>query len=131
MLPMSDAPGLWHLTLSGLEEGLWRITINHAHPDLAGISESREISVRDRNGLEELELGGDLAGLNRMAAAGGLRAGTADACEGLMQDFASGLQPRNQERRQTLRLWNNYVSMILVMTLLCTEWVLRKRHGLA
>jgi hypothetical protein len=66
-----------------------------------------------------------------MAAAGGLRAGTADECDSIVREFASGLQPRNQERRQTLRLWNNYVSMILVMTLLCTEWVLRKRHGLA
>jgi hypothetical protein len=131
MLPMPEAPGLWQVTVGNLAEGVWRVTTAHAHPDLRGQSESREISVRDGNGLEELELGGDFAGLNRMAAAGGLRATRAEGCEALMKEFASSLQPRNQERRQTLRLWNNYISMIILMTPLCAEWVLRKRHGLA
>jgi len=54
----------------------------------------------------------------------------ADQAEALMKDLASKLKPRNQEHRETIRLWNNYVSMALVMVLLCTEWVLRKRHGL-
>ncbi len=131
MQAMPEVAGLWRMTLGNLEEGVWRITTAHTHPELRGYSEVRELSVREGNGLEELELGGDFSGLSRMAAAGGFRATKAEGCEALMKEFASGLHPRKQERRQTLRLWNNYVSMIIVMTLLCTEWVLRKRHGLA
>jgi hypothetical protein len=131
MQPMADAPGLWHLPVGGLEEGLWKITTAHRHPELNGLAETRELSVQDRNTLEGLELGGDLANLNRMAAIGGLRAGRVDQCEGILREFAARLKPRKQEHRQTLRLWNNYGALFIVAALLCTEWVLRKRHGLA
>ena len=68
--------------------------------------------------------------MTRIAEVGGHRAGTADQAEALMKDFASKLKPRNQEHRETIRLWNSYASMSLVMVLLCVEWVLRKRQGL-
>jgi hypothetical protein len=130
MLPMAEAPGLWHLSLENLEEGLWRATTTHHAGDLSGLSETRDLIVRSQNGAEGLNLGGDLAGLSRMANAGGHRAGTMDQADSLLQDLASKLRPRTQERRETIRLWNSYISMAVVMALLCTEWVLRKRVGL-
>jgi hypothetical protein len=130
MLPMAEAPGIWHLSLEGLDEGLWRVTTSHRAAEFRGLTESRDLIVRDQNGVEGLDLGGDLPGLTRIAEVGGHRAGTADQAEALMKDFASKLKPRNQEHRETIRLWNSYASMSLVMVLLCVEWVLRKRQGL-
>jgi hypothetical protein len=130
MLPMAEAPGIWRLSLQGLDEGLWRVTTSHRASELQGLTESRDLIVRSQNGVEGLDLSGDLPGLTRMANVGGHQAGTADQAEALMKDLASKLKPRNQERRETIRLWNSYASMALVMVLLCTEWVLRKRHGL-
>ena len=130
MLPMPEAPGIWRLSLQGLEEGLWRVTTNPRSSELQGLAESRDLIVRSETGVEGLDLSGDLPGLTRMANVGGHQAGTADQAEALMKDLASKLKPRNQEHRETIRLWNNYASMVLVMALLCTEWILRKRHGL-
>jgi hypothetical protein len=86
--------------------------------------------VRSQNAVEGLDLSADLAGLSRMASAGGHRAVTLEHADALLQDFASKLKPRFQERRETIRLWNSYLSMGIVIALLCTEWVLRKRQGL-
>ena len=86
--------------------------------------------VRSQHGVEGLELGGDLAGLTRLAKAGGPPAVTMDQADVLLKDLAGKLKPRTQDRRETLRLWNSYLSMFVVIALLCTEWVLRKRHGL-
>jgi len=130
MLPMAEAPCLWHLPLEGLHEGLWRVTTTPRASSLSGLSETRDLIVRSQNGVEGLDLGGDLTGLTRMANAGGHRAGTMDQADSLLQDLASKLKPRTQERRETIRLWNTYVSMAIVMALLCAEWVLRKRVGL-
>ncbi|MGO8926314.1 MAG: PA14 domain-containing protein [Limisphaerales bacterium] len=130
MLPMAEAPGIWRLSVQGLDEGLWRVTTSHRASELQGLAESRDLIVRSQNGVEGLDLSGDLPGLTRMANVGGHQAGTADQAEALMKDLASKLKPRNQERRETIRLWNSYASMALVMVLLCTEWVLRKRYGL-
>jgi hypothetical protein len=130
MLPMAEAPGIWRLPVQGLDEGLWRVTTSPRTSELQGLTESRDLMVRSQNGVEGLDLSGDLPGLTRMANVGGHQAGMADQAEALMKDLASKLKPRNQEHRETIRLWNNYASMALVMVLLCTEWVLRKRHGL-
>ena len=130
MLPMAEAPGIWRLPVQGLDEGLWRVTTSPRTSELQGLTESRDLIVRSQNGVEGLDLSGDLPGLTRMANVGGHQAGMADQAEALMKDLASKLKPRNQEHRETIRLWNNYASMALVMVLLCTEWVLRKRHGL-
>ena len=130
MLPVADAPGIWQLSLNGLEEGSWRITTTHRQAELKGLAEVRELIVRSQNGLEGLDLGADLPGLSRMAAAGGHLAGTMDQAPSILQDLASKLKPRNQEHRETLRLWNSYLSLCLVAGLLTVEWVMRKRLGL-
>ncbi len=130
MLPLADAPGIWQLSLNGLDEGSWRITTTHRHPELKGLAEVRDLIVRSQNGLEGLDLGGDLPGLSRMAAAGGHLAGMMDQARPILDDLASKLKPRNQEHRETLRLWNSYLSLFLVVALLTVEWVIRKRLGL-
>jgi hypothetical protein len=130
MLPMPQAPSIWRLSLSGLEEGWWRITASHPDASLKGVNEVRDLVVRNRNGAEGLELGSDLAGLSRMAAAGGHHAAAMDQADTLMQEFASKLKSRTQDRRETIRLWNSYPTLLVLVALLSTEWVLRKRHGL-
>ena len=104
--------------------------MTHPAADSKELSETRDLIVRSQNGVEGLEFGGDLAGLARLAEVGGHRAVTMDQADVLLKELASKLKPRTQERRATIRLWNSYLSMIVVFTLLCTEWVLRKRHGL-
>jgi len=131
MSAMSDAPGIWQLSLSGLAEGSWRVTILEEGSELKGVTETRDIIVRDLNGLEGLELGGDLPNLARLAAAGGHQAGTLDQAEAIVKDLAARLKPRAQEHRETIRLWNNYFALLFVVALLGVEWVLRKRRGLA
>jgi len=130
MSPLADAPEIWQLSLHDLAEGAWRITTTHPRLASPGLSETRELLVRDQTGQEGLDLGGDLAGLTRMAAIGGHRAGTPDQADAILQDLGSRLTPRLREHRETIRLWNGYSSMFLVMALLCAEWVLRKRQGL-
>ncbi len=130
MLPMPEAPGLWRLPIEGLDEGLWRITTSDPANELRGVSESRDLVVRAGNGVEGLELGGDFAGLSRMASAGGHRAVMMDQADAMLRELADKLKPRSQERRETIRLWNSYFSMGLVISLLCAEWVLRKKQGL-
>jgi hypothetical protein len=126
----AEVAGLWQLSLSDLREGSWRVTVLPRQGELKGVTESRELIVRDQNALEGLDLSGDLPGLNRLAAAGGHLAGTMDQAEAICKDLAAKLKPRTQEHRQTIRLWNSYFALIAVVALLCVEWVLRKRHGL-
>ena len=131
MSPMANAPGIWQLSLNGLSEGSWRITTCEETPELKGVTETRDIIVRDLNGLEGLDLGGDLPNLTRLAAAGGHQAGMMDQAEAIVKDLATRLKPRTQEHRETIRLWNSYLTLVVVIALLCVEWVLRKRRGLA
>jgi hypothetical protein len=92
--------------------------------------ETRDLVVRSENGLETLDLSGDLPNLNRLTKAGGLWAGTLDQTDALLRDLTDKLKPRHQEQREAIRFWSSYLSMTLVVTLLCVEWVLRKRLGL-
>ena len=127
---VGESPGLWRVTLADLPEGRWRATVRHADPALSQVAESREFLVRGQSSAEGLDLSGDLPALNRLATIGGGRAGTMDQTDGIVHDLVGKLKPRWEERRETIRLWNNYGSMLLVMALLCVEWALRKRQGL-
>lgn len=130
-IPMSalpEATGIWRLPVADLDPGIWRVTISH--PSLPGVEEVRELSVRDQTGLEGIELAADLPALQRMANAGGHRAVTLQDSAAALREFSSRLKPRTTERRQTIRLWNNYISLAIVIAALGAEWMLRKRHGL-
>jgi uncharacterized membrane protein len=126
----TEAPGIWRKSLKDLTEGTWRISVSHRDPSLAGVVETRDLVARNPNGREGLDLSGDLAALTRLTGLGGHRTGTQDQAEAIVQDLATRLQPRRQEHRQTLRLWNNYVSLLIVMALFCVEWIWRKKRGL-
>lgn len=130
MLPMPEAPSLWRTPLENLAEGWWRITTSQSPGGANSLTEVRDLVVRNQNVLEGLELGGDMAALARMANAGGHQAVAMDQAEALVNDLCSKLKPRAQERRETIRLWNSYLSLVSVLVLLCVEWVLRKRQGL-
>ncbi len=128
--PAPELPGLWRLSLENLPEGRWRVSVGHPDASLKQLVETREILVRGQNSTEGLDLSGDLPGLTRMAGAGGGLAGTMDQTDTILRDMAGRLKPRWLEHRQTIRLWNSYPAMLLLMALLCIEWVLRKRQGL-
>ena len=128
---VAESPGLWHLELPSLPEGRWRLTLHHPDPALAAtVQESREFLIRAQNNAEGLDLSGDLPALRRLADAGGGRAGTLDQTDAILRDFTARLHPRWEDQRTTLRLWNSYLTLLVIIGLLCTEWVLRKRHGL-
>ena len=130
MTGLPEAPAIWHTALEAPEPGTWRVTATHRDRELQGLAETRDLVVRSESGLETLDLSGDLPNLNRLAKAGGLWAGTLDQTDTLLRDITAKLKPRHQERREAIRFWSSYLSMTLVVTLLCVEWVLRKRLGL-
>jgi uncharacterized membrane protein len=127
---LPEAPGIWRAALEAPEPGTWRLTATHHDRELQGLAEARDLVVRSENGLETLDLSGDLPNLNRLAKAGGLWAGTLDQTDALLRDLTDKLKPRHQEQREAIRFWSSYLSMTLVVALLCVEWVLRKRLGL-
>lgn len=126
----AETPGLWRAAIENLPEGRWRATIGHSDPAFSQLLETREFLVRGQSTAEGLNLGGDLAALTRLANAGGGKAGTMDQTDTILQDLVAKLKPRWQDHRETIRLWNSYYTMLLVIGLLCAEWVLRKRRGL-
>jgi hypothetical protein len=127
---VQDADALWHHTLAGLGVGRWRITVTSPHPDLATLAETRDLVVRAHQSQEGIELGADLANLSRLAAAGAFRADTMAQATALVRDLAERLEPRTNPRTKTRSLWDNYGALLLVVVLLLTEWVWRKREGL-
>ena len=128
--PVKDADGLWHLPITELGEGHWRIAVTSGDPDLAGLVENRDLVVRAHQTQEGLELGADLANLSRLAVTGGFRADTLDQAEDLVRDLAAHLEPHETVHRATHTLWDNYAALLIVLGLLATEWVWRKRVGL-
>jgi hypothetical protein len=130
LAPVADADALWHTGLEGLGEGRWRVTVKSEDAALAELAESRDLVVRDRQSLEGIELGADPVNLSRLAAAGGFRADSLDQAVPLIKDLAERLTPKANPRRTTHSLWDNYLALIVVLTLLAVEWVWRKRVGL-
>ena len=127
--PASEG-NLWSVRLSGLSEGRWRFTVSSTHPELAALSEVRELVVRRRQGVEGLDLGTDRANMQRLTAAGGGRVAGAAEARDMAREFAATLEPRVNERRTTVSLWQNHFSLLVVLALLVVEWAWRKKRGL-
>lgn len=127
---VADADALWHVTLSDLPEGRWRVKVRCAHPDLDKLEEVRDLIVRAHQSQEGIELGADGANLARLAEAGNYRADTLDQAGPLIRDLAARLEPRTTPHRTTHSLWDNYLALLVVVGLLAIEWVWRKRVGL-
>ena len=128
--PVSDADALYHTRLNNLAEGHWRVVVTCDDPTFVGLSETRDIMVRDRQSQEGIELGADLPGLQSLATAGGFRADTLDQAETLVRELTTRLSPRATPHRTTNSLWDSYWALLLVVSLLSVEWMWRKRVGL-
>ena len=130
MQPVGDSADIWQQTLRDLAEGQWRATVTSPHPELAGLSETRELLVRPEPGREAIELSADPAGLARLSEAGGGRLVGLDQAGKLAQDLAARLKPQWREQLETYSLWDNYAALLVVLALLSVEWIWRKRIGL-
>ena len=64
---LPEAPAIWKATLEAPETATWRLTATHRDSELQGLVETRDLVVRSENGLETLDLSGDLPNLNRLA----------------------------------------------------------------
>lgn len=127
--PVPDTES-WSQRLTDLGVGRWRITVTSDHPDLAGISERRELLVHDRPDSEGVDLGADPAGLQRITQAGGGSITDPRGFSRLSAHLADSLEARVVERRSTTSLWQTHLALILIVGCLVGEWVLRKRSGL-
>ena len=58
------------------------------------------------------------------------RAGDYSEAEAVINGLLPKLEPRVNPRSETVGLWNSYWVIMLVLTLLMTEWIWRKRRGL-
>jgi hypothetical protein len=130
LAPVPDADGQWHVTLGGLAEGHWRITVSSTDPELATLSEVRDLVVRSHQNQEGIDLGADLANLERLALAGGFHADTLDQSVPLITELCEHLESRDTPHRATHSLWDNFGALALVLSLLSVEWMWRKRVGL-
>ncbi|MBA2479706.1 MAG: hypothetical protein H0V44_03510 [Planctomycetes bacterium] len=128
--PVIDAEGIYHASIGSLTEGRWRIVITSDHPQHHGLSEIRELIVRQRGSREGIELASDPAHLAHLAAAGGFRSGGMDQARAIARDLARGLRPTLTSKRSTWSLWNGYGALVVITALLACEWLWRKRLGL-
>lgn len=122
-----DDSDVWSQRLIDLEQGRWRITVTDADEDL---TEVRDLLVVRRSSNEGVELGADGAAMARIAAAGDGMAVHAVEMEALARHVVQHLAPRTSERRSTVSLWQSHAALLLVVVLLVSEWLTRKRRGL-
>ncbi len=127
---IADSSGVWHTPLTNLSEGVWRLTITADHPQLNGLSETRQLRVQSQLEREGLNLGNDLPALQKMAATTGFRATNFSGAKKLANELATHLHNIDTDFQKTWSLWDNYFVLILVGSLLLCEWLLRKRYGL-
>jgi uncharacterized membrane protein len=125
-----DAAGLFHAQVQGLGEGRWRIEFSSPHPDLGALTEIREVLVRHRTDQEGLELASDPAALQRIAAAGNGRAEGMDGAAALMSEISAKLRAVQVPKRRVWRVWGGYGCLLVLVGLLTSEWLLRRRCGL-
>jgi hypothetical protein len=130
MKAVADSADIWQQSLRDLPEGHWRATVTSSHPQLAGLSETREVLVRPAQGQEALDLSADPAALGRLADAGGQPAVGFEKAGEIAQALAVKLTPRWREQLETYSLWDNYAALVLIVALLSIDWVWRKRIGL-
>ena len=62
--------------------------------------------------------------------AGGFRADTLDQAVPLITELCEHLETKDTPHRTTHSLWDNFGALLVVLGLLCAEWMWRKRVGL-
>ncbi|HYE06223.1 MAG TPA: hypothetical protein VEL07_11980 [Planctomycetota bacterium] len=121
---------LWATQFSRLGEGRYRLSVGCAHPELAGMTEAREVIVRRARSVEGIELGTDAPFMAHLAEAGGFRSADLRHGDALVGELAEQLKPKSRAQVAVTTLWDNYLALSLVLGLLLGEWILRKRRGL-
>ena len=121
------------VTLNLVARG-WRVIVTDIKVDGAravaalakgtGRAEATELDVmklEDTKALVEriVKDGGRLDALVNIA--GGGRAGTMDQTDAILRDLTARLHPRWEDQRTTLRLWNSYLTLLLIIGL-GTRW---------
>ncbi len=126
--------GIYEAKVAGLDSGTYRVELQapEAEPILAADKVKKvtcEFSVDPVGSAEEVELSADRGLLRRLA---NLTGGT------VLEPYQAGevtelLGPQTLVRRQRreLRLWDSWPLLVVVLALAATEWLLRKRVGLA
>lgn len=127
---LEGSSGIWTQEVLDLPEGRWRLTVTSSHPELKELSEVRLVTVRREAMRETAEVEADPGALKRITQAGGHRSGDIIEAESIVTSLLESLEIRPQPVQRTYSLWNNYFALLLVVGVLMTEWVLRKRHGL-
>ncbi len=133
VVELHEAPGsagLVHAVVRDLAEGRWRIEISSASPELAGLSETREVLVRPAADREGVELASDPAELARIASAGGGECGDPAQAAALIGGMCAHLAPAQLPARKTWQVWGGYGCMAALLLALGAEWILRRRSGL-
>lgn len=114
-----------HLSLA---PGQYRVSVrSKALPKLL---EQREFWIRPRHQTELNRLGTDRHFLKRLAGiSDGIAVNLANS-QDLIDHLNNTLQQREQTRVTILHVWRSWYILLLVITLLSAEWLLRKRVGL-
>jgi hypothetical protein len=109
-----------------LPEGKYHAWV--AAPSFAKAPPAEDFEVRPSE-REARILRTDLGELKQAAALTGGRTYTCQSAESLASDIPRGL-PVPLETDKPISLWNHWLTLCLVTTLLSFEWILRKRSRL-
>lgn len=105
--------------------GLYRAWIELAGEEVA--SAEFEVHLPSR---ENADPSPDPAELSAIASLSSGRAVTLATLEDLFQEFPGGEERRDPISSQLNDAWDNWLTLIAVLTLLAAEWILRKRYQL-
>ena len=128
--PIVDSHGLFKQSIGRLPVGRYQIKIRCKDPAFAGLEEIREFVIQDNENREWLDLNSDHAALERFVAAGGGIAGDVVSADDVFNHLAERLTISERHIHETISLWNGYIVILVIITLLAAEWIWRKRVGL-
>ncbi len=126
-----DSAGLYAASLGTFPEGRYRVELDvHEVPGLpdADTPRSTEFAVTPEILAERVELSADRGLLTRLA---GLTGGRAMDPPELERAVASlGPSVVTQRERRQIELWDSWVFFLLLVAVVTTEWILRKKERL-
>jgi hypothetical protein len=124
-----DSGGLYRGYLQNVGAGVHNIMVKVDASGFEGVQQDIQVIAHEIAGQEGIELSRDSARLAAMAKAGGGRyLDILDAPELFTQLAGQG---KERAHEYSFEVWSSYPVLILIVSLLAMEWVLRKRLGLA
>ena len=115
----------WRTVLTGLDEGLHRITVTHR-----GLREQRDLLIRPRAWRELADTAADPLALATLAADCGGQATDAAGLITTLAELKKQLKPESNATTTTWTATGNPWLGVVLLSLLTLEWILRKRRGL-